>query len=135
MVLYGSTEESNKILKLLLSSFHENDDALPAPVRRRTENVTFIAERDLPYFPIPFKETETAAALKALEASTAAALHDPKVGHELKRLITVDLEKTTAFLFQAYLATVGGLGKLDAGVKKLLKGTDHSNSSVSECLG
>lgn len=40
-----------------------------------------------------------------------------------KRKVTIDLEKTTAFLFQAYLATVGVLGKFDPEVKKLLKGT------------
>ena len=38
------------------------------------------------------------------------------------RKVNVNLEKTTAFLCQAYLATVGGLGKLDPKVKTLLKG-------------
>lgn len=105
-----------------MQSFSADHDALPSSVRRRAEDVVFNATRDLPYFPIPFKETETTAALKALEASVAATLGDLKSGSDTKRLINIDLEKTTAFLFQAYLATVGGKGKLDDGVKKLLKG-------------
>lgn len=123
MVFYKSTEESKKILQVLLESFGENADELPQSVRHRTESVTFDAKRNLPYFPIPFKETETTAALKAIEASVAAELGDLKAGNETQRAITIDLEKTTAFLFQAYLATVGGKSKLDPDVKKLLKGT------------
>ncbi|KAJ4293699.1 hypothetical protein N0V90_008983 [Kalmusia sp. IMI 367209] len=121
MVLYKSTEESNNILRILLKLFNDNDDELPRSVRQRTENVTFEANRDLPYFPIPFKETETTAALKAIEASAAAELGDLKAGKDSQRGIKIDLEKTTAFLFQAYLATIGGLTKLDPDVKRLLK--------------
>ncbi|KAL1593332.1 hypothetical protein SLS60_010940 [Paraconiothyrium brasiliense] len=122
MVFYKSTEESKNILQILLKLFNEHDDELPDSVRRRTENVTFEATRTLPYFPIPFKETETTAALKAIEASVAAELGDLKARKDAQRAIKIDLEKTTAFLFQAYLATVGGKGKLDPDVKKLLKG-------------
>jgi hypothetical protein len=127
MAPYRSTEESYKILKLILETFHEDCDALPESVRRRAQKVTFNAQRDLPYFAIPFKETETTAALKAIEASAAAALYDLKIDQEAKRMIKIDLEKTTAFLFQAYLATVNGLGKLDAGVKDWLKGMHVPN--------
>ncbi|KAH8886557.1 CoA-transferase family III [Thozetella sp. PMI_491] len=121
---YSSIEETKRILDLLLGSFPGDEDSLPTQVRSRREHVTFKAHRDLPYFPIPLKETETTSALKALEAAAAAALGDLKAGKESTRLITIDHEKTTAFLFQAYLATVGGLGKLDPEVKKLLKDTD-----------
>lgn len=99
--------------------------SLPAGVASRAEYVQFVAERDQPYFPIPFKETETTAALKAIEASVASLLADTRQeGQVPERKITVDLEKTTAFLFQAYLARVGGYGKLDKGVKSMLKDTD-----------
>jgi hypothetical protein len=121
---YSAAEESKRILDFLLDAFPSDDNySLPAQIRRRRDNVSFKAHKDLPYFPIPFKETETAAALKAIEASVAAALRDIKTGTTNSRAVTIDLEKTTAFLFQAYLATVGGLGKLDPEVKKLLKGT------------
>lgn len=99
--------------------------SLPAGVASRAEYVQFVAERDQPYFPIPFKETETTAALKAIEASVASLLADTRQeGQVPERKIHVDLEKTTAFLFQAYLARVGGYGKLDKGVKSMLKDTD-----------
>lgn len=122
MGFYKSTEESKEILQTLLKSFNKDSDELPQSVRHRTENVKFEAKRTLPYFPIPFKETETTAALKAVEASVAAELADLKAGQDSQRAIRIDLEKTTAFLFQAYLATVGGKGKLDPDVKRLLKG-------------
>lgn len=131
MAKYKSTEESGHILQLILESFKENETELPQSVRRRTANVTFAAERDLPYFPIPFKETETTAALKAIEASVAAELGDLKAGADSQRAIKIDLEKTTAFLFQAYLATVGGKSKLDPDVKKLLKGKAFAAASIA----
>jgi hypothetical protein len=124
MAPYRSIEECSKILKLILKTFNGNCDALPEPVRCRAQKVRFNAQRDLPYFPIPFKETETTAALKAIEASTVAILYDLKTEQDSERLVKIDLERTTAFLFQAYLATVNGLGKLDAGVKVWLKGME-----------
>jgi hypothetical protein len=122
-MVYKMTEESKDILQLILGSFSGNGDELPQSVRDRTERVTFEADRNLPYFPIPFKETETTAALKAIEASVAAELSDLRAGEYSQRAIKIDLEKTTAFLFQAYLATVGGKSKLDPDVKKFLKGS------------
>ncbi|KAH8682638.1 putative L-carnitine dehydratase [Xylariales sp. PMI_506] len=121
---YSSVKESHVILEKLIGLLGDDDDTLPAAVLERLGSVEFRAERDLPYFPIPFKETETTAALKALEAAAAAALADLKCGEDVKRPIVIDLEKTTAFLFQTYLATVGGYGKLDDKPKNLLKDTD-----------
>ncbi|KEY64155.1 hypothetical protein S7711_03449 [Stachybotrys chartarum IBT 7711] len=108
---YSSSAESRRIFDFLLSSFKE-EFALPTPVPSKSNLVNFTGHHDKPYFPIPFKETETAAALKAIEASIAASLADLAYG-ESERSITINLEKTTAFLFQAYLARIGGLGKLD----------------------
>lgn len=119
---YSSRLESAHILALLRGLL--DNIALPAEIQDHTKNVEFTARRDLPYFPIPFKETETTAALKAIEGSMASLLAATTSGHGESghRKITVNLEKTTAFLFQAYLATVGGLGKLDKKVRNLLKG-------------
>jgi hypothetical protein len=117
----------NQIVKL----YPNDTKALVPQVHEQLRNVYFTATRDYPYFPIPFKETETASALKAIEGITAAALATLKDGattHE--PAVTVDLEKTTAFLFQTYLATVGGLGKLDPQVKSLLKSMTSSKSWV-----
>ncbi|OPB44592.1 L-carnitine dehydratase/alpha-methylacyl-CoA racemase [Trichoderma guizhouense] len=120
---YSSKKEALTILQYLCNQF--DPISLPAGVASRAEYVQFVAERDQPYFPIPFKETETTAALKAIEASVASLLADTRQeGQVPERKITVDLEKTTAFLFQAYLARVGGYGKLDKGVKSMLKDTD-----------
>ncbi|KAK4071703.1 uncharacterized protein Triagg1_5941 [Trichoderma aggressivum f. europaeum] len=118
---YSSKKEALTILQYLCNQF--DPMSLPVGVARRSDHVQFVAERDEPYFPIPFKETETTAALKAIEASVASLLADTRQeGQAPERKIVVDLEKTTAFLFQAYLARVGGYGKLDKGVKNMLKG-------------
>ncbi|KAI6278252.1 hypothetical protein MCOR14_010556 [Pyricularia oryzae] len=122
---YSATAESWRLLDLVLDSFASDQLSLPTAARQRAKsNVGFCASRDFPYFPIPFKETETTAVLKAVEAAVAAAILDARNGVDVERRITIDLERTTAFLFQAYLATVGGLGKLDPEVKHLLKDTD-----------
>ncbi|KAF3056860.1 Succinyl-CoA--L-malate CoA-transferase beta subunit [Trichoderma lentiforme] len=120
---YSSKKEALTILQYLCNQF--DPISLPAGVASRAEYVQFVAERDQPYFPIPFKETETTAALKGIEASVATLLADTRQNGQVpERKIVVDLEKTTAFLFQAYLARVGGYGKLDKGVKSMLKDTD-----------
>jgi hypothetical protein len=121
---YSSKEEAHNILQYLCNAF--DSISLPCGVASRADRVQFVAERDQPYFPIPFKETETAAALKAVEASVASLLADTRQGDApstSQREIIINLEKTTAFLFQAYLARVGGYGKLDKQVKSLLKGS------------
>ena len=135
---YSSTAEARRILDYLLTQF--DPVSLPPQAAKGASNatVTFKAARDAPYFPIPFKETETAAALKAVEGAVAALLSDLKdaSGDKTKaRHITVDLEKTTAFLCQAYLATVGGLGKLDPDVKALLKGEFGLRYGTEEVIG
>ena len=117
---YSSAAEASRVVNLLLSLV-----SLPPEIQRKAEEtVVFRSSRDLPYFPIPFKETELGAALKAIEGSIVSSLADLQGRPAGERQITVDLEKTTAFLFQAYLATIGGHGKLDPGVKRFLKGKD-----------
>lgn len=123
---YSSTKEARSILDQLLDLYSNDDISLPLKIRELKENVRFTANRDFPYFPTPFKETETGAALKGIEGLLAAALADLRQGRQQgHRGVKIDLEKTTAFLFQAYLATVGGLGKLDPEVKTMLKGMMH----------
>ena len=119
-IKYSSLIEAKRILDILceLAALL----SLPPKVVEICKDVLFTAERDFPYFPIPFKETETVAALKAVEGSVASALSSVRYGDPNPPRVTVNLEKATAFLFQAYLATVGGHGKLDPEVKLLLKG-------------
>jgi hypothetical protein len=118
---YSSVQEAKRIVALLL----ELVSLPPEIVSSLEHNVSFTSSRDFPYFPIPFKETELAAALKAIEGSVASALAGLQDESAKDLRITVNLERTTAFLFQAYLATVGGQGKLDRGVKQYLKGKAH----------
>jgi hypothetical protein len=129
---YSSIEETKAIFELLFSLYPDDVISLPPEIRELRNNVRFKSARDSPYFPVPFKETETGAALKAIEGSLAAALADLKAGGQRSdRNVTIDLEKTTAFLFQAYLATVDGLEKLDPAVKAKLKGMEHvENRSI-----
>ena len=119
--LYSAKAEARRIFNLLCTSF--DPIALPPDVCKLESQVEFTADRDFPYFFIPFKETETGAALKAIEACLACLLCDLKLGGNVRRGVRIDLEKTTAFLCQAYMAKVGGLGKLDPQVKDFLKGT------------
>ncbi|TQN63750.1 Succinyl-CoA--L-malate CoA-transferase beta subunit [Colletotrichum shisoi] len=116
---YSSVAETKRLLDLLLGQVR-----IPADAEKIARNVRFSAARDLPYFPIPFKETELVAALKAIEGGVAGALAAAKYGTAGENRVSVNLEKSTAFLIQAYLATVGGYGKLDCEVKQYLKDTD-----------
>ncbi|KAF2712838.1 alpha-methylacyl-CoA racemase [Pleomassaria siparia CBS 279.74] len=76
-----------------------------------------------PYFPSPLKQTEAISAIKVIEAGVAAAIADVTLGEE-ERAINVDLERASAYLFSAYLATVGGMDKAHPHVKRMLKDTD-----------
>ncbi|KKY22606.1 putative caib baif family enzyme [Phaeomoniella chlamydospora] len=117
---YSSIAEAKHIVDYLLPK-----TSLPAKIEQHIrKNVSFTASRDKPYFPIPFKETEVAAALKAVEGSIACALADLRDGSSGDRQIVINLERCTAFLCQAYMATVNGHGKLDMEVKAFLKDTD-----------
>ncbi|PKS05382.1 hypothetical protein jhhlp_008757 [Lomentospora prolificans] len=121
---YSSVQETKRLLQMICNRFSNEELSLPKAVLENLQNVVFTARRDLPYFPIPFKETETTAALKAVEGSVASCLVDLKAQAARKAAITVNLEKTTAFLFQTYLATVGGYGKLEPEAKAYIKDTD-----------
>jgi hypothetical protein len=93
---------------------------LPPSIAEQKTNVKFHSVTDRIYLPIVFKETETLSALKAVEACIASGLADVRYGRD-DRNITISLERATCFGFQAYLATVGGCGKLDKGLKAKLK--------------
>lgn len=96
-------------------------DQLPAEVLEHLDHVTFsAASKDGLYFPCPFKESEASGALKAVEASVLATLADLRYGKQ-KRKIDINMERTAAFLFSTYIATIGGLGKQDPEVKAKLK--------------
>src|SRR5277367_4218780 len=98
-------------------------DQLPPEVDFYLDKVSFSTCSDghKIYFPCPLKENEAAAALKAVEAGVVAAIADLRYGAQ-KRKIDINLEKTAAFLFSAYVATISGMGKGDPGVKSKLKG-------------
>ncbi|KAJ5919410.1 CoA-transferase family III [Penicillium verhagenii] len=98
---------------------------LPEDVIANKDRVSFSSSHNEIYFPIPFKETETLAALKGVEGSVAAALADLRFGKaEQPRSVQVSLEAATAFGCQAYMAKIDGLSKLDPNVKSKLKDTD-----------
>lgn len=97
--------------------------SLPSEVLANKERVSFSSSHNEIYFPIPFKETETLAALKGIEGSVAAALADLRFGSGAQpRGVRVSLEGATTFGCQAYMAKVDGLSKLDPNVKSKLKG-------------
>lgn len=122
VVDFSSTQEATRILDALSGRFAQDETSLPKAAIDKLGDVAFKSSRNLPYFPIPLKETETAAALKAIEGAVASCLVDLRERSTKKRTVGIDLERTTAFLFQTYVATVGGRGKLEPEAKKYLKG-------------
>lgn len=85
--------------------------------------MSFKSTRSLPLFPIPLKETETTSALKALEGLVATLLADlGDVDEKPPRNVIVDLDRCAAFLFQAYLTTIGGFGKSQKQARAFMKG-------------
>lgn len=124
---YVPSKEASNILTTHLASDLSRLNIPIDLVKKHLDAVSFTSTTEQVYFPIAFKETETLAALKALEGSVAAAIADVRFGAKSDgsgRQVHISLEKATAFAFQAYVATIGGLGKLDPGVKALLKNTD-----------
>ena len=128
--IYSPVREAQRIFNLICEQGDQL--GLPQTVRDTARNVKIVSDHDRVYFPIPLKETETASALKAVEGSVACALVDLKYGPGARE-VRIDLERATCFLFQAYLATVDGLGKLDKGVKAKLKGMrfKHGKTAVT----
>ncbi|KAJ5894116.1 CoA-transferase family III [Penicillium taxi] len=98
---------------------------LPSDVQVNKDRVSFSTSHNEIYYPIPFKETETLAALKGVEGAVAASLADLRFGAGSQpRGVQVSLEGATAFGCQAYMAKIAGLSKLDPSVKSKLKDTD-----------
>ncbi|KAI6356122.1 hypothetical protein MCOR25_007962 [Pyricularia grisea] len=135
---YSSVKEAGNVLERLLQLA-----PVPEEIAAKARDVEFVSASDLPYFPIPFKETELGAALKAVEASIGLAIAElrrtapadttqnsfanqaaeRKTENGASR-IKIDLERTTAFLFQAYLTSIGGFSKSEKGATQFLKATD-----------
>lgn len=116
---YSPVREAGRIFGLLCDQAERF--SLPPQVAENRDKVSFYSSHDQIYYPIPFKETETLAALKGVEGSVAAALADLRYGAS-PRDVKVSLEKATAFGCQAYMAKLDGLSKLDPAVKSRLKG-------------
>ena len=122
-VTYSPTNEAQRILACLCKQSQALN--LPDAAVQNQDAVTFHSTTDSIYFPIPFKETETLAALKAVEGLVAGEIANLRFGTtaQKKRSVEISLEAATYFACQAYMAKVGGLGKLDPGVRAKLKGT------------
>lgn len=115
---YSPKAEAQRILELLLQLKKELQ--LPEDVDAKVKDLDFTTEKNQVYLPIPFKETETTAALKAIESLVASSIADLRFGKR-QRHIEINLEQTTCFLFQTYLSTIDGLGKYSPGVMTKLK--------------
>lgn len=112
----------NGINSALQDLLHTIDDSVPVQVKNHLRKVVFEFEGhgDGIGLPCPLKETEAITALKAVEASTVAAITDLRFGID-KRDIKISVERATCFLLAAYLSTVDGMGKGDPGVNSKLK--------------
>lgn len=118
---YSPLLETNRIFSDLCAQSERLN--LPPQVQANKDNVSFSSSHNEIYFPIPFKETETLAALKGIEGSVAGAIADLRFGQAAQpRGVQVSLEGATAFGCQAYMAKIDGLSKLDPNVRSKLKG-------------
>ncbi|RMJ24027.1 CAIB BAIF family enzyme [Aspergillus sp. HF37] len=127
--MYSPVEEAQRIFEFLCDRTAQlNISSAAAQIKDR---VSFNTAHDRIYYPIPLKVTETLAALKGVEGAVAAALGDVRFGPSPDaRKVSVNLEKATAFGFQALVAKVDGLSRTYPGVKAKLKDTDiHSAQS------
>lgn len=116
---YSPVDEARLIFSYLCDQAERL--SLPPQIVENKDAVSFSSSHNEIYYPIPFKETETLAALKGVEGAVASAIADLRFG-EQKRNVKINLEKATAFGFQAYMAKLDGLSKLDPAVKSKLKG-------------
>lgn len=115
---YKATQEARRILDQIKSSHDLKLDDIDFG------NVTFTSQSEDIYFPIPFKETETSAALKAIEAGIITELSRIRYGTSTLPKITIQLEKVACFMFATYIASIDGYRKLDSKAKMRLKDTD-----------
>ncbi|GLB03921.1 hypothetical protein AtubIFM57258_009636 [Aspergillus tubingensis] len=119
--MYRPSEEARRIFDLL----RQTSERLGLPVDILTSQVQFYSDSDTIYYPIPFKVTETLAALKGIEGALAALIADLQSGtkpHERKT--TINLERATLFGFQALVTKIDGYSRSDPEVKRYLKDTD-----------
>ncbi|GAQ36872.1 hypothetical protein AtubIFM55763_011114 [Aspergillus tubingensis] len=119
--MYRPSEEARRIFDLL----RQNSERLGLPVDILTSQVQFYSDSDTIYYPIPFKVTETLAALKGIEGALAALIADLQSEtkpHERKT--TINLERATLFGFQALVTNIDGYSRSDPEVKRYLKDTD-----------
>lgn len=115
---YKPTREARRILDQIILSHDLKLDGV------QFDNITFTSRSEDIFFPIPFKETETTAALKAIEAGLVAELSRMRYGATTTPHITIQLEKVACFMFATYIASIDGCRKLDPKSKTKLKDTD-----------
>jgi len=117
---YSMRKETQQALRKLLQVAKGQ---IPRECRQLIAEASFTTSNAgvAPNFPCPFKETEAAGALKAVEGGIAAAIANLRYGAQA-RSITVDLERASCFLFSTYVATVGGYDKGNPKSRTLVKG-------------
>lgn len=115
---YKPTQEARRILDQIISSHDLKLNNI------KFDNITFTSQSEDVYFPIPFKETETSAALKAIEAGLITEISRIRCGTATSPKINVQLEKVACFMFATYIANIDGYRKLDPKAKTKLKDTD-----------
>jgi hypothetical protein len=104
-------------------NFCDDHKRLNLPAEVVTSELLFESFTNEIYYPIPFKVTETLAALKGVEGALAALIEDLHSGPKSSgRKVMINLERATLFGFQALIAKVNGLSRSYPGVKRFLKG-------------
>ncbi|KAI1175996.1 CoA-transferase family III [Nemania sp. FL0916] len=126
-VSYSLTDNARRALDIL---FHAAGPELLAEFSMYARDVVFdhsSATGDSVCFPCPLKQQEACAALKALEGCIVAAIADLR-HREIRRKITVNLERVTCFLMSAYITTLDGLDKSNPKINFKLPDTDLNDA-------
>ncbi|KAH9889615.1 CoA-transferase family III [Xylariomycetidae sp. FL2044] len=119
-------KETRRIVDELIAELIQRG-SLPQEIAAKMEDLVLVPpppEQDFPYFPIPLKQAETGAALKAIEGLLAAMVLDQREDYLPAGKVEIDADKAAAFMIQTYLTKIGGYGKSDKKGKAYLKDTD-----------
>ena len=111
------TQQSYSVTKSSYAAFSDLLDQcehlLSTEILQHAQHVSFTSPpevQDFPLFPCSVRQQEATSAIRALEASIAAALGDLRYG-PAQRQAQVDVAKIGCYLMSAYITTIDGLDK------------------------
>jgi hypothetical protein len=121
MAPFSTVTASQDLLQKTLA-----DKSIPIPddIRGLGNRVKFEGKGEI-VVPVPFHETESIAALKAVESLLAIAIAQKRFGAEAESVTsTIDCDHATLGLFLCYISSVNGYKKWDKESEQYLQDSD-----------